>query len=601
MNIIEKIIANHSGKTIIKPGDIADIEIDARVARDFGGPNVVKNLEENNLSIDDISKTFFTFDTNPTGSDQKYAVNQQIVRVFARKHGIKLFDIDNGIGTHTLFSEGLSWPGSTAVTTDSHANILGAIGAFGQGMGDRDIAAAFHKGKIWFKVPESVKINIVGSRPENVTAKDIVLNLLNRFGANSLLGKSVEFYGAEVDKLTLDERVTIASMGTEMGVIILLFPPNKIVMDYCEERTGRKLDRIEADADAIYSEEYDIDISKFVPMVSRPGKPHDTVDIKEEAKVRIDSGFIGSCTNGRMEDMRAAANVLKGRKVAPGVVLKIVPATDEIWQDCLDEGIIRIFKDAGVLFSNAGCAGCAAGQVGQNGPGEVTISTGNRNFPGKQGKGLVYLASPASVAASAIAGYITTEDDIPDEPPVYDFLEQAERFEIAQKEEKEIPNKATEVEGRVWIIDEDNIDTDMIYHNRYLQITDPAEMGQYIFDNLEGYEDFAKKAKPGDLVITGKNFGAGSSRQQAVDGFNTLGIQAIIAESFGSIYERNAINAAFPIMTYDSFDEIDLENGDILRVNFASGEAVNLTKDKSCKIEPFSEVQLEIYNNDGLF
>lgn len=601
MNIIEKIIANHSGKTIIKPGDIADIEIDARVARDFGGPNVVKNLEENNLSIDDISKTFFTFDTNPTGSDQKYAVNQQIVRVFARKHGIKLFDIDNGIGTHTLFSEGLSWPGSTAVTTDSHANILGAIGAFGQGMGDRDITAAFHKGKIWFKVPESVKINIVGTRPENVTAKDIVLNLLNRFGANSLLGKSVEFYGEEVDKLTLDERVTIASMGTEMGVIILLFPPNKIVMDYCEERTGRKLDRIEADADAIYSEEYDIDISKFVPMVSRPGKPHDTVDIKEEAKVRIDSGFIGSCTNGRMEDMRAAANVLKGRKVAPGVVLKIVPATDEIWQDCLDEGIIRIFKDSGVLFSNAGCAGCAAGQVGQNGPGEVTISTGNRNFPGKQGKGLVYLASPASVAASAIAGYITTEDDIPDEPPVYDFLEQAERFEIAQKEEKEIPNKATEVEGRVWIIDEDNIDTDMIYHNRYLQITDPAEMGQYIFDNLEGYEDFAKKAKPGDLVITGKNFGAGSSRQQAVDGFNTLGIQAIIAESFGSIYERNAINAAFPIMTYDSFEEIDLENGDILRVNFASGEAVNLTKNKSCKIEPFSEVQLEIYNNDGLF
>lgn len=601
MNIIEKIIANHSGKTIIKPGDIADIEIDARVARDFGGPNVVKNLEENNLSIDDTSKTFFTFDTNPTGSDQKYAINQQIVRVFARKHGIKVFDIDIGIGTHTLFSEGLSWPGSTAVTTDSHANILGAIGAFGQGMGDRDITAAFHKGKIWFKVPESVKINIVGTRPENVTAKDIVLNLLNRFGANSLLGKSVEFYGEEVDKLTLDERVTIASMGTEMGVIILLFPPNKIVMDYCEERTGRKLDKIEADADAIYSEEYDIDISKFVPMVSRPGKPHDTVDIREEAKVRIDSGFIGSCTNGRMEDMRAAANVLKGRKVAPGVVLKIVPSTDEIWQQCLDEGIIRIFKDSGVLFSNAGCAGCAAGQVGQNGPGEVTISTGNRNFPGKQGKGLVYLASPASVAASAIAGYITTEDNIPDKPPVYDFQEQAERIEIAQKVEKEIPNKATEVEGRVWIIDEDNIDTDMIYHNRYLQITDPAEMGQYIFDNLEGYEDFAKKAKPGDLVITGKNFGAGSSRQQAVDGFNTLGIQAIIAESFGSIYERNAINAAFPIMTYDSLDEIDLENGDTLRVNFASGEAVNLTKDKSCKIEPFSEVQLEIYNNDGLF
>jgi len=431
MNIIEKIITKHSDKTNVKPGDIVDIEIDARVARDFGGPNVVKNLEKYHLDIADTSKTFFTFDTNPTGSDQKYAVNQQIVRVFARKHGIKVFDIDNGIGTHTLFSEGLSWPGSTAVTTDSHANIMGAIGAFGQGMGDKDIAAAFHKGKIWFKVPESVKINIVGKRPENVTAKDIVLNLLNRFGANKLLSKSVEFYGEEVDKLTLDERVTIASMGTEMGVIILLFPPNQTVMDYCESRTGRKLEKIEADADAVYAEEYNIDISKFVPMVSRPGKPHDTVDIKEETEVRIDSAFIGSCTNGRMEDMRAAAKILKGRKVAPGVVLKIVPSTDEVWQNCLDEGIIRIFKDAGVLFSNAGCAGCAAGQVGQNGPGEITISTGNRNFPGKQGKGSVYLASPASVAASAVAGYITAEDNIPDEPAVFDFEEQAERLSTA--------------------------------------------------------------------------------------------------------------------------------------------------------------------------
>lgn len=601
MNIIEKIIANHSGKSSIKPGDIADIEIDARVARDFGGPNVIKNLEDNNLGVDDITKTFFTFDTNPTGSDQKYAINQQIIRVFARKHGIKVFDIDNGIGTHTLFSQGLAWPGSTAVTTDSHANILGAIGAFGQGMGDRDIAAAFHKGKIWFKVPESVKLNFVGKRPANVTAKDIVLNLLNKFGANSLLGKSVEFYGEEIDKLTLDERITIASMGTEMGVIILLFPPNKAVIDYCEEHTGRKLEKIEADSDAVYSEEYSIEIDKYVPMVSRPGKPHDTVDIKEETKVKIDSAFIGSCTNGRMEDMRAAAKVLKGRKVAPGVVLKIVPTTDEIWQECLDEGLIKIFKTAGVLFSNAGCAGCAAGQVGQNGPGEVTISTGNRNFPGKQGKGLVYLASPASVAASAVAGYITTEDDIPDVPATFDFQKQAEKLEIAIKEHKEIAEKQNQVEGRVWIIEEDNIDTDMIFHNRYLQITDPKEMGQYIFDNLEGHEDFAKKALPGDLVIVGKNFGAGSSRQQAVDGFKTLGIQAIIAESFGAIYERNAINAAFPILTYKSLKEVELENGNILKVDFESGEAINVTKNKSSKIEPFSEVQLEIYNNDGLF
>ncbi|PLX03926.1 MAG: homoaconitate hydratase [Marinilabiliales bacterium] len=601
MNIIEKIISSHSNKNSVKPGEIVDIEIDARVARDFGGPNVVKNLEDNNLKVDDVSKTFFTFDTNPTGSDQKYAINQHIVRTYARKHGIKVFDINNGIGTHTLFANGLAWPGSTAVTTDSHANILGAIGAFGQGMGDRDIAAAFHKGKIWFKVPESVKLNFVGIRPEGISAKDIVLNLLNKFGANSLLGKSVEFYGDAIDKLSLDERITIASMGTEMGVIILLFPPNKEVMDYCEERTGRKLEKIEADADAVYSETYDIDISKFVKMLSRPGKPHDAVDLNTEKLVRIDSAFVGSCTNGRMEDLRIVANILKNRKIAPGVVMKIVPTTDEIWQQCLDEGLIKIFKDAGALFSNAGCAGCAAGQVGQNGPGEITISTGNRNFPGKQGKGSVYLASPATVAASAIAGYITSEDDIPDEPAVYDFSIDEEKSANIKLDSSVHAKKKTEIEGRVWVINEDNIDTDMIYHNRYLQITDPNEMGQYIFDNLEGHEDFAKKAKPGDIVVTGKNFGAGSSRQQAVDGFKTLGIQAIVAESFGAIYERNAINAAFPILTYNNINALDLKDGDTINIDLETGKIKNISNDKTSEIEAFSEVQMEIYNNDGLF
>ncbi len=601
MTIIEKIIAAHSGKKQVKPGEIVDIVIDARVARDFGGPNVVKNIEDYGLDIDDPSKTFFTFDTNPTGSDQKYAANQQLVRVFARKHGIKVFDINNGIGTHTLINEGLIWPGSTAVTTDSHANILGAIGAFGQGMGDKDIASAFHRGKIWFKVPHSVKINLIGKLPENVSAKDIVLNLLHEFGANSLLGYSVEFYGEAVDALSLDQRITIASMGTEMGVIILLFPPNEEIMQYCHEHSKHDFEKVEADADAVYDKNFTLDVGKFVPMASRPGKPHDTVNIEEVKKIKIDSAFIGSCTNGRMEDMRAVAEVLRDRKVAPGVVLKIVPSTDSVWQQCLDEGIMKIFKEAGALVSNAGCAGCAAGQVGQNGPGEVTISTGNRNFPGKQGKGLVYLASPASVAASSVAGYITTPDDIPEHPMLFEeTTEVKELHKTMEKLHREM-DKKVEVTGRVWIIQKDDIDTDMIYHNRYLQITDAEKMGQYIFDNLEGYEDFAKKVQSGDIVITGKNFGAGSSRQQAVDGFKTLGVQAIIAQSFGAIYERNAINAALPILTYESLDEINPEDGDEIKVNFKTGEIQNLTKKLSSRIQPFSDVQLEIYQNGGLF
>ncbi|MCF6185042.1 MAG: aconitase family protein, partial [Bacteroidales bacterium] len=433
-----------------------------------------------------------------------------------------------------------------------------------------------------------------------ISSKDIVLNLLHKFGANSLLGYSVEMYGKEVDKLTLDERITIASMGTEMGAIIILFPPNKEIMDYCSERAEKKIEGVYADEDAQYDKVFDIDISTFKSMISLPGKPHDTVNIIETKKVKIDSGFIGSCTNGRIEDMREAAKILKGRKIAPGVVLKIVPSTDEIWQQCLDEGIMKTFKEAGALVSNAGCAGCAAGQVGQNGPGEITVSTGNRNFPGKQGKGSVYLASPATVAASSLAGYITTFDRIPEKPEVFTPQETEEKIKTSETH-KDIEQKPLIVEGRVWYIPMDDIDTDMIFHNRYLAITDINEMGQYAFDNLEGYEDFAKKAKPGDIVLVHKNFGAGSSRQQAVDCFKALGIQAIIAESYGAIYERNAINAAFPIVTYKTLEGLDLEDGDTLRVDFETGKIENISKNTSIQAEPFSEVQKEIYQNGGLF
>lgn len=600
MTLLEKILAAHSEHDVVRPDDIVDVIIDSRVARDFGGANVVKNIREIGLGIDDPERTLFTFDCNPTGSDQKYAVNQHICRLFARENGIRVFDIDSGIGTHILIDEGYVFPGSTAVSTDSHANILGAVGAFGQGMGDQDITAAWHKGKVWFKVPRSVRINFTGELQKDISAKDVILNLLNIFGANSILGFSVELYGTSVDKMTLDQRITISSMATEMGAVIILFSPSPGIIDYCKARAKNNFNPCFADPDAVYYKTFDIDVTKFRPMVSRPGEPHDTVVVDDVNGQKIDSAFIGSCTNGRMEDMYTTAAILKGRKVAPGVVLKIVPATDSVWKQCLNEGLIDVFKKAGALVSNAGCAGCAAGQVGQNGPGEVTISTGNRNFSGKQGKGSVYLASPEVVAASSIAGYITTSDRIPSQPSL--FMKPAKRDESKKKMSKIADGKPkpTIVEGRVWLIPMDNIDTDMIFHNRYLTITDIKEMGQYTFDNLKGFEDFAKKAKAGDIVVAGKNFGSGSSRQQAVDCFLSLGIQAILAESFGVIYERNAINAAFPVLTYQSLQSIELENGDILQVDFRTGLITNLKNNRSVTGEPFSGVQMGIYQNGGL-
>jgi 3-isopropylmalate/(R)-2-methylmalate dehydratase large subunit len=597
--VIEKILSRHAGRPV-RPGDIVDLAVDARIARDFGGANVVKNLKEHGLAVEDVSKTFFTFDCNPGGSDQKYAANQHLCRLYARERGVNLYDVDAGIGTHIAIEEGLVVPGGTLVSTDSHANILGAIGAFGQGMGDQDIAAAWAFGRVWFKVPESVKIVLKGTPTAGTAPKDIAVRMLREFGAAGLLGMSAELYGEAVDALGLSGRITIASMATEMGAIILLFPPNEPVLAHFG-KLGKPYEPVYADADASYSRVVEVDVSDLVPLISRPGHPEDVVAVRDVAGTKIDSAFIGSCTNGRFEDLEAAAGILKGRRVAPGVVLKIVPATRHVWRRALAEGLIDIFLEAGALVGNPGCAGCAEGQIGQNGPGEVTISTGNRNFAGKQGRGSVYLASPATAAASAVAGVIVTAADIPAKPVLFapGSVRAAPAGPAPAKAGKG-GAKPTVVRGRVWVVEKDNIDTDMIFHNRYLAITDIALMGRHTFDNLAGWEDFAGKCAPGDIVVAGSNFGAGSSRQQAVDCFKSLGVAAIIARSFGAIYERNAINAGLPVLAGDLILP-GLRSGEEVSIDLATGEVTRHSTREVIRVAQFSEIQMALYQKGGLF
>jgi 3-isopropylmalate dehydratase small subunit len=598
--IIEKIIAAHSGGATVRPGDIVELGIDVRVARDFGGANVVKALDEHGLGVDDPKKTFFTFDCNPTGSDQKYAANQQCCRVFARNRGIRVYDIDSGIGTHLAIDAGLVGPGETFVSTDSHANILGAIGAFGQGMGDQDIAHAWAHGKVWFETPPTVRVELVGKPGPLAGPKDVGLALLRHFGANGLLGCAAEVYGGYADGLSLDGRITVASLATEMGAIILFFPPNRAVVDYCSERAGRTFAAVLADPGSCYERVERVDIAGLEPLVARPGHPEDVVTVASVAGRKVDSVFIGSCTDGRLEDLQAAAAVLTGRRVAPGVVLKVVPSTDELWQAAFHNGLFETFKAAGALIGNAGCAGCAAGQVGQNGPGEVTVSTGNRNFAGKQGKGEVWLCSPATAAASAVAGVIATADRIPAQPAVFSpGPGQTSPTGQSRPPASTPAQRPTVLSGRVWVIDKDNIDTDMIFHNRHLAITDLREMGQHTFGNLPGWEDFAKKAKPGDIVVTGRNFGAGSSRQQAVDCFKSLGISLVIARSFGAIYFRNAVNAALAVMSADLV-ESGLKDGDEVKVNLETGEVELVATGRKVQGRPLPPAQLAVYRRGGL-
>jgi len=264
--LIEKIITQHCGNHAT-PGEIVDVAIDVRAARDFGGAKVVQNLLDADLTVADPSKTIFTFDCNPGGSDQGYAANQHICRTYAREHGIQVRDIDQGIGTHIAIEEGLVVPGMTFVSTDSHANIMGAIGAFGQGMGDQDIAAAWANGRIWFKVPPTVLIVLQGQPGPQATAKDIVLRMAQQLGANGLLGCSAEITGDVVGDLDLASRITIASMATEMGGIIALFSPNDQVLRYCRQVTGAPCEIVAPDPDACYRDVVPIDIGGLEPQI----------------------------------------------------------------------------------------------------------------------------------------------------------------------------------------------------------------------------------------------------------------------------------------------------------------------------------------------
>jgi len=410
--IIEKIIQAHADEPV-EAGKIVWMRLDARTARDFGGANVVKNYQKHygDAPVDDPTRTFFTFDLVTPANNIPYAINQQICRNWAKSQGVRVFDVDMGIGSHVAIEYGLAWPGSTFVGTDSHLNILGAIGAFGQGMGDQDIAFTFKAGKTWFEVPATMKVTVKGQLQPPCTAKDLTLACLRRLGASGALGRAVEFYGPAIDALDLAGRITLASMMTEMGGIIGLIPPSEEVLAFCRERTGRSdLEAIQADPDAHYTEEIELDITDLEPLVACPPKPDNVKTVRQVAGTPVDSVFIGSCTNGRYEDFAAVARVVKGKKIKPGVVASLVPATRQVYAQMLRDGLLQALFDAGFIVSNPGCGGCASGHIGMVGEGEVQVSTSNRNFAGKQGPGDIYLASPVVAAWAALTGELTVPE-----------------------------------------------------------------------------------------------------------------------------------------------------------------------------------------------
>lgn len=395
--IIQKIFATHADSATVEPGSIIWLDLDVRTARDFAGANVVKNYREHygDAPVADPDKTFFTFDLVVPPSNIPYARNQQICRAFAREQGIKVYDVNAGIGSHVAIEEGLVYPGVTFVGTDSHLNILGAVGAFGQGMGDQDITFAFKTGRTWFEIPPTMLVVIEGELHPPCTARDLTLAVLRELGSNGALGRAVEFVGPAIEALDLAGRITLASQVTEMGGIVGFTPPFDA------------LHNLHADPDADYVETVVVNITNLEPLIACPPSPANVKPVREVAGERVDSIFLGSCTNGRFEDFAAVADIVRGKRIAPHVMATVVPATRTVYEQQLRSGVLETLFDAGFIISNPGCGGCASGHLGMTGEGQVNISTSNRNYPGKQGPGETYLASPVTAAWCALKGEIT--------------------------------------------------------------------------------------------------------------------------------------------------------------------------------------------------
>lgn len=413
MTMSQKILAAHTGLDSVKAGQLIEAKLDMVLGNDVTSPVAINVFEENGAdSVFDNTKIAMIMDHFTPNKDIKAATQCLQVRKFADKYDIKNFlDVGQMGIEHALLPEmGLVGPGSLCIGADSHTCTYGALGAFSTGVGSTDMAAGMISGKAWFKVPSAIKFELVGKPQGYVSGKDVILHIIGMIGVDGALYKSMEFCGEGIKYLNIDDRLCIANMAIEAGAKNGIFPVDDVTREYCSGRFQGTPVEYTADEDAVYDETYVIDLSEIRPTVAFPHLPENTKTVDEigEKEVMIDQAVIGSCTNGRISDLRAAANILKGRKIAKGVRCIVFPGTQKIWLQAMHEGLFDIFIEAGAVVSTPTCGPCLGGHMGILAAGEKAVSTTNRNFVGRMGHvdSEVYLASPAVAAASAVAGYI---------------------------------------------------------------------------------------------------------------------------------------------------------------------------------------------------
>ena len=419
MTMSQKILAAHAGLPEVKAGQLIEAQLDLVLGNDVTTPVAINVFEENGAdSVFDNTKIALIMDHFTPNKDIKAATQVQQSRRFAEKYNITNYRDVGGMGIeHALLPEmGLVGPGCLCIGADSHTCTYGALGAFSTGVGSTDMCAGLICGKAWFKVPAAIKFNLVGKPQGYVSGKDVILHIIGKIGVDGALYKSMEFVGEGVKYLNIDDRLCIANMAIEAGAKNGIFPVDDVTREYCDGRYQGTAVEYTADEDAVYDEEYTIDLSEIRPTVAFPHLPENTRTVDEigDKEVKIDQVVIGSCTNGRISDLRAAADVLKDKKIADGVRCIVIPGTQNIWKQAMHEGLFDIFVDAGAVVSTPTCGPCLGGHMGILAAGERAVSTTNRNFVGRMGHvdSEVYLASPAVAAASAVTGYITNPEKL---------------------------------------------------------------------------------------------------------------------------------------------------------------------------------------------
>jgi homoaconitate hydratase len=575
-NLTEKIVQKYAvglqaGKQV-KSGDYVSIQPSHCMSHDNSWPVALKFMGLGAKSIHNNRQVVMTLDHDVQNKSVKNLEKYRNIENFAKNHGVDFYPAGRGIGHQVMVEEGYAFPYNLTVASDSHSNMYGGVGCLGTPIVRTDAAAIWATGMTWWQIPPVARVELKGRLPEGVTGKDVIVALCGVFNQDEVLNHAIEFTGDGVAHLSVDERLTIANMTTEWGALSGLFPVDETLIDWYKYRTTRvrqphprinsstvtnlSNSRVTPDSDAVYAKHLTLNLGSLSPYVSGPNSVKVSNPLSDLAKqnIKIHKAYLVSCTNSRLSDIEAAAKVIKGKKVADGVEFYVAAASSLVQQDAVATGAWQAIIDAGAKPLPAGCGPCIGLGTGLLEDGEVGISATNRNFKGRMGsrEALAYLASPEVVAASAVLGRIGFPEEVRGEvPPAAGGIESS--FEVLDKivdsdagssSVKTLEGFPESIEGELVLCNADNVNTDAIYPGKYTYQDDvPREkMAEVCMENYDS--DFGKKTQPGDIILSGFNFGTGSSREQAATAILARDIRLVIAGSFGNIFSRNSINNA---------------------------------------------------------